>query len=172
MSSSKLHDSKSILGKNESSGYISSPLIQIEAVQDLFHSEIDFVDFLQKLSPHLKYLDFQKLVKLHKTIRDELADIVHGNEVIGIVNLLKSMIPRLVVAARDTIHECQLHILQYDDTNSKKLINFVWNRLTEYPKLLVEIKNQLELSDADIEDIENCCKQFRFMIIDLHVLCQ
>lgn len=171
-----IYDSKSLLNSKSSlsegtSHSNTGPLMQIEVIQDLFHSEIDHVDYLQKMAVKLPFVEMAALIKTHKSIRDGLADIVHGNDITDVVNFMTSQITELVISSKDAIQSCQLYVLQYDNMICKAVVCCIWNRLTEYPKMLSELK-KAEFSDSEKEKIEFCAKKFRWMLVDLHVFCQ
>eukprot|EP00835_Amoeboradix_gromovi_P000302 NODE_10_length_47437_cov_0.363429.p20 type:complete len:197 gc:universal NODE_10_length_47437_cov_0.363429:25526-26116(+) len=174
MSSDKilLVDSKSILAAS-CLIHNSIPLIQIKVIKILFHSEIEYLDHLQKQSIKLAYLNLDHLVMTHKIIRDSLADLVHGTDIFEVVNLLSSLIPKILKQSTEVIKSCQVNILQYDNIQVKTLVCYIWNRITEYPKLLNELLVlSSDFNSSEISAIELCSMKFRWMIIDLHVLCQ
>eukprot|EP00834_Sanchytrium_tribonematis_P005418 NODE_325_length_9674_cov_0.932846.p10 type:complete len:172 gc:universal NODE_325_length_9674_cov_0.932846:2403-1888(-) len=164
---SPLHDSKSLHQSNPNF----CPLIQYQSVQNIFHSEIDFIDILKKKSLKVPYIDTSDLVKLHKSIRDELADVIHGKDVNDLLNLFSSKKHQLTLRTKEVIQECQKMMLQYNSDQVKSLVCFIWEHFVAYPQFISQLCQE-EFQDSQIESIENCCKTLRFCIIDLHVFCQ
>ena len=159
------HDSKSIMTTQ-----FDMSLLQIDPIARLFHSQIDFVEDLNQIGLHLLSIKLGPLIMIHKKIRDDLVDIIHGNSITELVAYLMTTIEVIRSCSKQVILKCQQLILNGNSRYPQLLISTLWSRNKEYSIIMSQLNEFM--SDSDYELVETYCKKVRSMIIDLHVLCQ